>query len=580
MKTGPYKYILAVVFTGFFLQGAYAQKEAGDTIESSRTGPTPKADEVYFNAMKAKMLDDTAKARTLFEEFVQLRPEVSDGYYELSMLYGIKNTAGAEEEIKKAIQADNSNKWYKEEYATILGARGNYAEAAKIMSGLSQSEPEDPNYPIITAEYFERAKKYDEAIMYLDKSVVRSGPDEDILMKKVQLYLAMNKADKAAEVVEELIKEDPRSGRYYKELGDIYDNNKMPEKAARIYEKAEKIIPGDPSVQLGYAEHYLKLGDTAAYFSYVKKATINRGLEPEMQLELLKAYVQSLPNNNDSILKEQGMPVIRELVAQHPADAQVLAFYGEFLELNNQHDSAMMMYKRSLALTPSNLNLWEKLMNNYANRQDADSLIKYSEKAMRLFPTQALSHYYNGVGHYNKKDYPAAIKAISRAIDLQPDNNAEGLSAMYSLLADVYHQAKQDDLSDKAFDKALQLSPNDAFILNNYSYYLSERGKKLDVAERMSKRSLAIKPNEATFMDTYGWILYQGGKYEQAKSYIQKAIDLAGSHADATLYDHLGDVYYKLKDKDKAVNNWKIAREKGGDDPKLDKKISEEKLYE
>jgi Tfp pilus assembly protein PilF len=237
-------------------------------------------------------------------------------------------------------------------------------------------------------------------------------------------------------------------------------------------------------------------------------------------------------------------------------------------------------YKRSLALKPSNFNVWQSLLNNYLEKQDADSLVKYSEKAMRVFPNQAQVHYYNSIGHMNRKEYPAAIKAINRAIDMQPENNKQALVQMYSLLADLYHSNKQDELSDKTFDKILMILPNDASALNNYSYFLSERGIRLDDAERMSKMSLEINPREATFLDTYGWILYKKGNYEKAKEYIQQAVDKAGVKADATLYDHLGNVYYKLNDKVKALQYWKIAKEKGSDDQWLDKKIQEGKLYE
>ena len=114
---------------------------------------------------------------------------------------------------------------------------------------------------------------------------------------------------------------------------------------------------------------------------------------------------------------------------------------------------------------------------------------------MRVFPTQAMVYYYNSIGHLNRKEYPAAIKAVNRAIDVQPENNKLALMRMYALLGDIYHTNKQDDLSDQAFDKALQIVPDDATILNNYSYY---------EAEKMSKKSLALRPGEATFLDTYG----------------------------------------------------------------------------
>ena len=574
------KYLLLLCSLWAFIPSSFAQKEITDTVDAAKTGPAPKSDEIYFNAVKAKMKDDTRHAEELFEEFAKQRPEVSDAWYELAKIYdGEKNLDKAQDDIKKAIAIDDANKWYQEEYATILGDRRDYLAAAGVMAGLCKSAPEDPSYPIITAEYYERAQKYDEAIAYLDKALARNGPDEDILMRKVQLYLNNNKVDKAADVAQQLIDLDPRNGKYYKELGEIYDDNNMAAKAAIVYKKAEMALPGDASVQLGYAEHYLKTGDTTSYFLYIKKAVVNKGLDAGSQLELLKAYIQSLPNN-DSELRVKGMPVIRELVAQHPNDADVLAFFGEFLDVGNEHDSAMIIYKRSLAITPGNYNLWERVLRNYAAPKDADSLIKYSEKALRLFPNQSVVHFFNGIGHNNKKEYPAAIKAIQRGINLQSDSNPQLLSEMYAQLADVYHTTKQDELSDAAFEKALELEPKDPYVLNNYSYYLSERGKKLAEAERMSKRSLELKPDQATFMDTYGWILYQNGDYPKAKEYIQKAIDMSGVNADGTLYDHLGNVYFKLKEKDKATESWKKAKEKGVDDPNIDKKISEGKLYE
>jgi Tfp pilus assembly protein PilF len=103
---------------------------------------------------------------------------------------------------------------------------------------------------------------------------------------------------------------------------------------------------------------------------------------------------------------------------------------------------------------------------------------------------------------------------------------------------------------------------------------------RLEEAEKMSKRSLELRPDEGTFLDTYGWILYRMGKFEKAKEYIEKAISLAKGEADGTLYEHLGDVYYKLNNVDKAVENWKKAQGKETDNPELDKKIKDKKLYE
>ncbi len=573
------KFTFLALSAAAIIPSAYGQVDPLDTIEVSKAGKNAKADELYFAALKDKIKGDDKQATELFEQYITLRPEVSAAFYELSKLnYKNKNNEKAEAYIKKAIELDRGNKWYKEQYASILAEKGAFAEAAGIMAALSDTEPQDPIYLITAAEYYERAKKYEDAIIFIDKALGQNGQDEDILIRKMQLYLNMNNVDKAAEVVEKLISQDPQNGKYYKLLGDLYDNNKLPAKATAVYERARKTIPNDPAVQLGIAEHYLKNGDSVSYVAYVKKVIVNNELDAETQLELLKSYIQSLPN--DTVSRDQGIPLMRQLVAQHPQDAEVLAYYGAFLEANNQHDSAVSLYKRSLAIKPGNFSVWEKLLESSTGKEYADSLIKYSERAMRLFPNQGVVHYYNGIGHLNRKEYPAAIKAINRAIDFLPENNKEVLAMMYSQLADIYNTNKQYELSDQTFVKAMKIDPDNATLLNNYSYYLSERGVKLDEAEKMSKRSLELRPNEATFLDTYGWILYKKGDYPKAKEYIQKAIDLAGVKADATLYDHIGNIYYKLNEKGKAIENWKISKQKGGDDPLIDKKISEGKLYE
>ena len=80
----------------------------------------------------------------------------------------------------------------------------------------------------------------------------------------------MNDVEKAAEAMKEIIAQEPDNGRYYRLLGDLYDNNKLPAKAKDVYENALKTLPGDPFIQLGMAEHYLKLGDSVSYRAYEK----------------------------------------------------------------------------------------------------------------------------------------------------------------------------------------------------------------------------------------------------------------------------------------------------------------------
>ena len=96
----------------------------------------------------------------------------------------------------------------------------------------------------------------------------------------------------------------------------------------------------------------------------------------------------------------------------------------------------------------------------------------------------------------------------------------------------------------------------------------------------MSAKSLKLRPGESTFMDTYGWVLYRQGKYSEAKVYILKAIEANKNEADATLWEHLGDIEYKLGNKEEALQHWKTAVSKGETSESLQQKINEKKLHD
>lgn len=71
----------------------------------------------------------------------------------------------------------------------------------------------------------------------------------------------------------------------------------------------------------------------------------------------------------------------------------------------------------------------------------------------------------------------------------------------------------------------------------------------------------------------------QKGDYKKAKDYIQKAID-AEESPSGTLWEHLGDIYFKLGDKDKAFECWQKAKELGTESEEIDRKLKDKVLYE
>ncbi len=556
----------------------YAQDKENSNFKSEEVKGL-EADAAYYDALRARIKGDDKEEERLLLQVITAKPQASGAYYDLARLYFKENRSDKSAEyIKKAIALDGNNVWYKTQYAEILVQNKQYEEAAKLFDEIAKTEKYNDDYLLKAFNLYQHVGKYDEALATINKYLEKEPDNEEAIDLKKKLLLKRNDVDGVVKVLEAQIARNPQEGKYYAELAEVYDNNKLTGKAAEMYKKIEERFSDDPTVQLTLSEYYRKNNNKQKYEEYIKKLVTNKSLDADVQLSILGPMI--IEGGNDSAMRRQGLEIISILAEQHPENAKVSAFYGDVLAFNNQIDEATEQYKKSVVIDPSTYKVWESLLFAYTGRETADSLVKYSEKALKLFPNQAMFHYLNGVGYMNKKDYTKSIKAITRAIDMQPEDNKPQLVQMYTGLGDVYNLAKRYAASDSSYDYALKLDPMNATVLNNYAYYLSVRGVRLEDAERMSKKSLEVRKDEPTFMDTYGWILYKQGKYKDAQEYIQKAIDANGENADGTLWEHLGDIYYKQGNVDKAVECWTKAKEKGTENTDIDKKIKDRKLYE
>lgn len=537
------------------------------------------AEAMYFDAIKAGMQNDDKQHEEILKKLTKDRSEEAAPYYDLSRLYLKQNKLDlAESFIKKAIDRNKNNIWYKRTQAEIFIYQGNWLQAAELLAELSKIELHSEEFLFQAVKLYEKANKYKEAIALLDQLLDKNSQDEELLLEKQKIILEKNKdVEGALKIAQQLINQNPKEGRFYINLGEIYFNAGQKEKTLDIYSKALKELPDDAELQYGIAVFYKKTSDENQFHFYIQKAILNQTFEMETQVNLLIGYLQDIAN--DPKRMKECLKLTEQLIDQNPTNANLIALYGQVLWNMYQQEEAAFQFKKSLSIDPSSYNIWQQLLVTYTAPNKADSLIKYSEKALKLYPNQAMLHYLNGIGWNNKKNYTKSIASIQRAIDLQPDESKELLSDMYAAMGDAYNADKNFKASDESYEKAISLNPNNVSVLNNYSYYLSVRKQRLEYAEKMSKKTLELQPGEATFLDTYGWILFQQGKYEQAKKYIEDALK-ANPEADGTLWEHLGDVYFKLNLIEKAVEYWIKAKERGTENKGIDQKIQDRKYYE
>lgn len=562
-------------FWGVESFGQLAEIKAFDTTKNEHAS----ADRIYADALKENLLNNRKEAEVLFNRFLKARPNVAGAYYELARInMKDNNPVRALQHIKKAISLDSSNKWYQEFYANILVGANKFSEAADIFSTLAKKFKPNDEYLLKSAQLYNQSKKYSKAIEQLEQLIADKGNNEDWLIQIHQLYRKANKIDSAAHTLQRLIDAYPREGRYYALLAELYLNSNQMEKAKKIFEKSEQLFPDDISVLLGMASYYKHKKDTARYTEYVNKSITSKSIDEQTQITLLVTYLQEM--GRDSAVRDNAYLLCQQLIQEHPDNATLYAIAGDLLSFKGKQKEAIESFKSSLRIEPNNLNIWQQLLFGLSDKADADSMLHYSNEALSLFPSSAMLHYLQGIGYINKTQYNKGIKSIETAIDFQPADNKALLAEMFASIADAQHAQKNYELADKNFEKALALTPENATVLNNYAYYLSLRKVRLDDAEKMSAKSLELRPGEATFLDTYGWIWYQKGNYDKAKQHIEEAIRKNGDQADATLYEHLGDIYYKMNQLDEALKNWGIALSKDPNNTQIAQKIKNKKIDE
>ena len=107
------------------------------------------------------------------------------------------------------------------------------------------------------------------------------------------------------------------------------------------------------------------------------------------------------------------------------------------------------------------------------------------------------------------------------------------------------------------FLAALKLAPEQPYVMNYLGYSWVDQGINLDEARRMIERAVQLRPNDGFIVDSLGWVLYRLGDYAGAVGQLEKAVQLQPT--DATINDHLGDAYWRVGRVQEARFQWRRA---------------------
>ncbi len=168
-------------------------------------------------------------------------------------------------------------------------------------------------------------------------------------------------------------------------------------------------------------------------------------------------------------------------------------------------------------------------------------------------------------------------QAIAECQALLKEYNQSGdVHRIRHLLSAIYSAAQQGDKAEEQLLLILKDDPEDATANNDLGYLWADQNKKLDEAEKRIRRALELDKRQrnslarvgmdsdrdnAAYVDSLGWVLFRKGDWPGARRELEKASSLPTGDDDPVVWDHLGDVYFRLKEVDKAGNAWHKAIE-------------------
>jgi len=158
-----------------------------------------------------------------------------------------------------------------------------------------------------------------------------------------------------------------------------------------------------------------------------------------------------------------------------------------------------------------------------------------------------------------------AFKLLSEALDKQPDQP----DILYDL-ALTAEKLERFDLLETHLRKLIQVKPDHAHAYNALGYSFAERNIRLAEARKLIEKALEISPEDYFIIDSLGWVLYREGDLKGAARELRRAY---GGRPDAEIGAHLGEVLWLLGEREEARRVWEESLKSGPDNETLQKTI-------
>ena len=517
-----------------------------------------------YNAFFLEAICERAKGNSdaafdLLRHCVEIDSTKSEAYYYLSQYYGaLKQKDKAIACIEKAAALEPSNSTYQETLANAYINLHQYDKAAAVLESLYDKHRDRDDVLGVLIQLYEEQHEYESAIKTLTLLETVEGKSERLSYAKSNFYTQLGDKKAAIAEMKHLADQYPNDQNYRGLYANALFVNGQKKKALEIYDDILRIEPDNRNALMALLAYEKDEGDPDKADALTEKVLLSKNITSQDRILLMRQEIgQSEQEGGDST---RVLYLFRKMLDQPQMDADIAILCATYMNLKQMpNDTISGVLEQVLKVAPDNAAARLQLVSYAWQANDMNRIISLCQDARLYNPDEMAFYYYQGIAYYREGQLDQALNAFHNGIGVitqQSDPNI--VSDFYAVMGDILHQKGNDKEAFAAYDSCLVWKDDNYGCLNNYAYYLSEKGIQLDKAEQMSYRVIKAEPKNATYLDTYAWILFKQGRYNEAKIYIDQTLQ-CDSDTSAVLLEHAGDIYYFAGEKERAVDFWQQA---------------------
>ncbi|MGH9381571.1 MAG: tetratricopeptide repeat protein [Thermoanaerobaculia bacterium] len=440
--------------------------------------------------------------------------------------------------------------------AEALIRGGKTAEATDRLRGALERDPADLQSRLTLAQLQQEAGNMAAAAATLAGAPAGQREVEEVQRRLAYALVASGDVEAARDSLRKLVDEGAASRNeefLYAEVISALGENAEAERLLRSLLSDESLRPG-PAVELSRVLERLERGDEGAQILAETTAALRRDGETETAATLEMVRLELLARI------EAWEEVVRALhgrLNEVPEDyrQQAALFLLVGLRESQRNEQALQLLRTGDLPLPSSIREVAEVetLESAGRVEEARELLAGLERAAD--PERQLQV---GRLYLRWEEASRAIPPLERAASARP----LGVEELY-LLAVAYQEADRKADAERTLRQLLGVEADHADALNFLGYMLAEERRDLEEARRMTAKAVRQEPDNGAYVDSLGWACFQLGLLDEAQKYLERAARLLPG--DATILEHLGDLYRQRGDHPAARRAYQRALEVEGE---------------